>query len=38
MSNIGKTYEDEQANLFLETKTKIVNNVFELFVLEIHIY
>ena len=30
MSNIGKTYEDEQANLFLETKTKIVNNVFEL--------
>lgn len=30
MSNIGKTYEDEQADLFLETKTKIVNNVFEL--------
>lgn len=30
MSNITKTYEDEQADLFLETKTKIVGNVFEL--------
>lgn len=30
MSNIGKTYEDEQADLFLKTKTKIVGNVFEL--------
>lgn len=30
MNNITKTYEDEQADLFLETKTKIVGNVFEL--------